>query len=134
MEDWNVTSRMGSIGEQKMNATPDTCNMMRDDDDICPCAMEGMLKFLGRSWNISIIGTLGNHRQLRYGELKNKLGSISPKTLSKRLRELEDIGIVQRKAFAEIPPRVTYELTKKGMELHSKLLPLIMWSMQQEHE
>lgn len=116
-----------------MKPTPATCRMMREEEDICPCAMEGALKFLGKSWNISIIGTLGNHRQLRYGELKEKLGSISPKTLSKRLRELESLNLVRRRAFAEIPPRVTYELTEKGSVLHSHLLPLIAWSIREGH-
>ncbi len=53
----------------------------------------------------------------RYGELLAALGSVSPKTVSHRLKLLEEIGFVQRQAFAEIPPRVEYSLTAKGLAL-----------------
>ncbi len=111
----------------------DPCKMKLNPGDICPCAMEGTLKFLGQPWNIMIIGTLGNHTELRYGELRGRLGGISHKTLSKRLRQLDDIGIVSRRAYPEVPPKVVYSLTEKGMELHSKLLPLLSWAINENH-
>ena len=51
----------------------------------------------------------------RFGELMEALGNVSPKTVSQRLKMLEEIGFVQRQAFAEIPPRVEYRLTEKGL-------------------
>ncbi len=53
----------------------------------------------------------------RFGELLEALGNVSPKTLSHRLKMLEELGFVQRHAFLEIPPRVEYCLTEKGMAL-----------------
>ena len=55
----------------------------------------------------------------RFSELQRSLGGISPKTLSDRLRRLEEAGIVTRACFAEMPPRVEYRLTDKGLALLS---------------
>lgn len=53
----------------------------------------------------------------RFGELLKALGNVSPKTVSQRLKMLEEVGFVERQAFAEIPPRVEYRLTEKGLAL-----------------
>lgn len=53
----------------------------------------------------------------RFGELRIAMGAVSPKTISQRLKILEDLDIVRRQAFAEIPPRVEYRLTEKGLAL-----------------
>ncbi len=65
---------------------------------------------------------LGGRR--RFGELRESLPGISPKTLTDRLRELEDAGLVERTMYAEIPPRVEYELTGLGRELEPVMLAL----------
>ena len=57
----------------------------------------------------------------RFGELQRSLEGISPRTLSLRLRALEEEGVVERHTFPEVPPRVEYSLTEKGRDL----LPLI---------
>ena len=74
------------------------------------------LRLLGDSWNLMIIYTLLTGTK-RFGELLETLGNVSPKTLSHRLKMLEELGFVQRHAFLEIPPRVEYCLTEKGMAL-----------------
>lgn len=53
----------------------------------------------------------------RFGELRTALGAVSPKTISHRLKMLEELNMVRRQAFAEIPPRVEYRLTEKGFAL-----------------
>ena len=63
--------------------------------------------------------------------MKN-LGTISPKTLSDRLKELEKAGLIIRESFAEIPPRVEYSLTKEGIELRNLMIPLIEWASKRE--
>ncbi|HEY7349459.1 MAG TPA: helix-turn-helix domain-containing protein [Ktedonobacterales bacterium] len=74
------------------------------------------LRLLGDVWTLMIIHTLlGGTR--RFGELLETLGNVSPKTLSHRLKMLEELGFVQRHAFLEIPPRVEYCLTEKGLAL-----------------
>ncbi|MHA2163879.1 MAG: winged helix-turn-helix transcriptional regulator, partial [Candidatus Thorarchaeota archaeon] len=61
-----------------------------------------------RKWTLQIIAQIGNHKKLRYNELKERLGGISPKSLADRLKELDREGLISRQAFAEIPPRVEY--------------------------
>ena len=71
-------------------------------------------------WTILIIRDLAESRR-RFCQLERSLAGISPRTLSLRLRALEDEGIVERNTFPEVPPRVEYSLTEKGQAL----LPLI---------
>jgi DNA-binding HxlR family transcriptional regulator len=91
---------------------------MASDLDSCPvCATADLI--CGK-WTILIIRDLAEGRS-RFCELERSLAGISPRTLSLRLRALEDEGILVRKTFPEVPPRVEYSLTEKG---HA-LLPLI---------
>jgi DNA-binding HxlR family transcriptional regulator len=87
-------------------------------DDVCPvCATADLI--CGK-WTILVIRDLAEGRS-RFCELERSLRGISPRTLSLRLRELEEQGIVERRTYPEVPPRVEYELTGKGQAL----LPLI---------
>src|SRR5256885_10748144 len=74
------------------------------------------LRLLGDMWTLIIVYTLLSGTK-RFGELLDAMGNVSPKTLSQRLKMLEEIGFVDRLAFAEIPPRVEYNLTEKGLAL-----------------
>jgi len=74
------------------------------------------LRLLGDVWTLIIVYTLISGTK-RFGELLQAMGNISPKTLSQRLKMLEEMGFVQRQAFLEIPPRVEYCLTEKGLAL-----------------
>jgi len=74
------------------------------------------LRLLGDVSTLIIVYTLLKGTK-RFGELLEALGNVSPKTLSQRLKMLEELGFVQRQAFLEIPPRVEYRLTEKGMAL-----------------
>lgn len=74
------------------------------------------LRLLGDVWTLMIIYTLLEGTR-RFGELLEALGNVSPKTLSQRLKMLEGLGFVQRHAFLEIPPRVEYCLTEKGLAM-----------------
>ena len=78
--------------------------------------MERALRLIGDTWTLKIVHTLMSGRH-RFGELLDGLGSVSPKTLSQRLKMLEEVQIVQRHAYPEIPPRVEYQLTEKGEAL-----------------
>src|SRR6266700_191274 len=74
------------------------------------------LRLLGDVWTLLIVYTLLSGTK-RFGELHEAMGNVSPKTLSQRLKMLEEMGFVQRQAFLEIPPRVEYSLTGKGQAL-----------------
>jgi DNA-binding HxlR family transcriptional regulator len=87
-------------------------------DPSCPvCATADII--CGK-WTILVIRDLAEGRS-RFCELERSLAGISPRTLSLRLRALEEQGIVERHTFAEVPPRVEYSLTAKGVAL----VPLI---------
>ena len=74
------------------------------------------LRLLGDACTLLIVYTLLSGTK-RFGELLEAIGNISAKTLSQRLKMLEEIGFVQRQAFLEIPPRVEYHLTEQGQAL-----------------
>jgi len=84
----------------------DTANNTR-----CPVALTA--KIISGKWTLLIIRDLASGVK-RFNQLERSLHGISPKTLSERLRSLEEEGIVYRQTFAEVPPRVEYSLTEKG--------------------
>jgi DNA-binding HxlR family transcriptional regulator len=87
-------------------------------EDVCPvCATADLVC---AKWTILVIRDLAAGRS-RFCELERSLAGISPRTLSLRLRALEEHGIIERRTYPEVPPRVEYELTEKGRAL----LPLI---------
>ena len=80
------------------------------------CPVSACAEILGGKWTILLIRDLADGRS-RFCELERSLDGISPRTLSLRLRALEEQGIVERKTFPEVPPRVEYSLTDKGRGL-----------------
>src|SRR5438552_3879278 len=84
------------------------------DDVICPIARTA--EIISGKWTLLIIRDLVSGVK-RFNQLERSLHGISPKTLSERLRSLEEEGIIVRQTFAEVPPRVEYSLTEKGHDL-----------------
>lgn len=84
------------------------------EDTICPVACTAQI--ISGKWTILIIRDLAVGVR-RFNQLERSLHGISPKTLSERLRSLEEEGVIQRRTFAEVPPRVEYSLTEKGHDL-----------------
>ncbi|HJQ92956.1 MAG TPA: helix-turn-helix domain-containing protein [Candidatus Thermoplasmatota archaeon] len=78
-----------------------------------------------QKWSIEICFLLRMKDTLRFNELKEALPGIGSRTLSQRLKELEQQGIVERKAYAEVPVRVEYRLSPKGMRMGDLFLPVI---------
>ena len=87
-----------------------------------------MIDIIGKKWVLCVLALLGNGGTLRFNQLVEKLSGISAKTLSDVLKDLRRTGLVKRVAFAEIPPRVEYHLTKEGRELTMLVAPLMVWS------
>src|SRR5213596_2316927 len=88
--------------------------MQHQSDDSCPvCATADII--CGK-WTILVIRDLAEGRT-RFCELERSLAGISPRTLSLRLRALEETGVVERHTYPEVPPRVEYALTEKGRAL-----------------
>jgi DNA-binding HxlR family transcriptional regulator len=96
--------------------TPDPASIT-EQSEICATQPVGRaLRLLGDVCTLLIVYTLLSGTK-RFGELQTAVGNISPKTLSQRLKMLEETGFVHRHAFLEIPPRVEYCLTEKGLAL-----------------
>lgn len=100
---------------------------------LCFCPVEGVIDIISKKWALFVINALGNQGKLRFNDLMKELGSISPKTLSDTLKDLQDEGLIRRKAFAEIPPRVEYTLTQEGTELRKAIIPLLAWASTRNH-
>jgi DNA-binding HxlR family transcriptional regulator len=91
-----------------------------DAPDLAGCPVARTARIIGNRWTPLIVRDLADGCR-RFSELERSLGGISPKTLSERLKRMEECGVVTRHCFAEVPPRVEYSLTDKG---HA-LLPVI---------
>ena len=90
------------------------------------CAVEGALAVVGAKWTLLILHHLMDGPK-RFGELHRLIPAASPKMLTARLRALEQLGLVTRSAYAEIPPRVDYELTDAGRGLQPIVDSLAKW-------
>lgn len=82
---------------------------------------------IGGKWKMIIMFWLVEYEVLRYGELKRCIGQISDKILNNQLKELEKDGIIIRKEYPQIPPRVEYRLSKRGLSLMPILEEMCKW-------
>lgn len=92
------------------------------------CPPNVVIDTIGTKYAIGIIAHLGEAGALRYGEIKDRVGAPSDATLSRRLEQLSDVGLISRHHYDEIPPRVEYSLTDDGRELEKHLHGLLTWS------
>ncbi|OBR92331.1 putative HTH-type transcriptional regulator YybR [Clostridium ragsdalei P11] len=102
-----------------------------DKKDLPACPVETTLSLIGDKWKVLIIRDLLTGTK-RFGELKKSVGSISQKVLTQNLRRMEQDGLVNRKVYAEVPPRVEYSLTSLGFSL--KPILDVMWSWGEEYK
>jgi DNA-binding HxlR family transcriptional regulator len=90
------------------------------------CGLEVALTVIGGKWKPLVLFHL-NHGPRRFGELKRLVTGISEKVLIQQLRELADDGVVIRRDYQEVPPKVDYEMTSFGHSLAQALKPLCAW-------
>lgn len=95
------------------------------------CPVETALSLMGDKWKILIVRDLLTGTK-RFGELKKSLSGISQKVLTQHLRIMEGTGLVERRVYAEIPPRVEYSLTDAGYSL--KPIHDAMWRWGEEYQ
>lgn len=120
-----VTTKKGSKelpSEQEAECSRTSIN------GVCLCPLEGIIHTVSRKWTLQIVTLIGNHQRLRYSDIQKLCAGISPTVLSDRLKDLEEEGIISRKVFAEIPPRVEYSLTEDGAKLRELIVPLMNWA------
>ena len=90
------------------------------------CPVETTLMLIGDKWKVLILRELMNGTR-RLGELKRAIGTVSQKVLTAQLRDMEEKGLLTRKVYAEVPPRVEYTLTDTGYSLKPILDAMVVW-------
>lgn len=95
------------------------------------CPVETTLTLIGDKWKVLILRDLLPGK-IRFGELKKSIGSVSQKVLTAQLRDMEKNGLVNRKVYPEVPPRVEYSLTELGQSL--KPILDAMWNWGEEYK
>lgn len=98
---------------------------MLKEKDFSPNSVGLFLQLVGNKWKILIVRDLLTGTK-RFGELSKSVG-CSQKVLTDNLRELESVGLLQRKVYAEVPPRVEYKLSKVGQSLKPVLDTIASW-------
>lgn len=111
------------MGKRKENSTN-----VENENFINDCEMAYSLNLISGRWKMMILCRL-NHGKHRFGELRKNIQGITERMLTLQLRELEKDGLIKRTVYAEVPPRVDYELTEIGQELVSIWEPLHDWGI-----
>ena len=93
------------------------------------CPVEVTLMLISDRWKVLILRDLLSGTK-RFGELKKSIGSISQKVLTSNLRFMEEDGLLTRKVYAEVPPRVEYTLTELGKSLRPILCAMQQWGLE----
>lgn len=95
------------------------------DEESCP--VTATMQVLGGKWKPILINAIYLTAPARFGELKRSVKGITQSMLTQQLRELEEDGVISRKIYAEIPPRVEYTLTEFGLTLSPIMLSMAEW-------
>ncbi len=98
------------------------------------CPIRNILNRIGDKWTLLVLYTLNGHDSMRFKDLATELNDISQKMLVLTLRTLETDGFVERRVFAEVPPRVEYRLTPRANSLFPIINELIQWAKDHMHE
>ncbi len=91
------------------------------------CAVDAAMSVLEGRWKSTILCVLAKWGPKRFNQLVKAIEGVSPRMLTKQLKEMEKDGIVERRAYLEVPPRVEYSITEKGMSLAPVLEALAKW-------
>jgi len=92
------------------------------------CPIRNVLSRISGKWAMLVLHQLDGKQPLRFSELHREMADASPKMLSQALRTLEEDGIVSRKVYPCVPPKVEYKLTERGAELMECFKPLVAWA------
>jgi DNA-binding HxlR family transcriptional regulator len=94
------------------------------------CPVRNVLDRIGDKWSILVITILGESGTLRFNEINAVIGTISQKMLATTLKTLEADGLISRKIYPQVPPRVEYTLTERGESLLPAMAGLVTWALE----
>jgi len=92
------------------------------------CPLQRIIDVISKKWALLIVNEIGNHKRIRFNELKSELRGITSKRLSSTLSDLHQHNLIIKEVFKEIPPRVEYSLTEDGVGLYHIIAPLLQWA------
>ncbi len=124
------TIKIGTIRKDSVNMSMDEFN---EKGTIQETSFGYTLSVIGGKWKMLILYLLAENQPVRFNDMKRRIGSITFKTLSAQLKELEADGMVKRKEYPQIPPKVEYSLTPKGESLLPLLEQLCEWGEKNRH-
>ena len=108
-----IVENQASGDDKKFQNIFQKANITRDQ--ICP--VRDIMARVGDKWSMLAILALGGFGKLRFNELKGKIGDVSQRMLTVTLKNLENDGLITRKVYAQVPPKVEYDLTALGRSL-----------------
>lgn len=95
------------------------------------CPVRDVLSRLGDKWSMLVLITLSANGTMRFSDIHKTIADVSQRMLTVTLRTLESDGLIERKVYAEVPPRVEYCLTERGLSLIPHIQGLVDWALQQ---
>ncbi|PFG22956.1 HxlR family transcriptional regulator [Pseudomonas lurida] len=110
--------------QEALSQAETICRTLREDDD---GVRREVLAHAGSRWSLGILHALGVYGTMRHAEIKRQMTGVTQRMLTKTLRSMERDGLVVRREFGEVPPRVEYELTPLGMGLLVRMSPIWTW-------
>ena len=99
----------------------------RQENPRMDCAVDAAMSVIEGRWKSTILCILAKWGPKRFNQLVKSIEGVSPRMLTKQLKELEKDGIVDRRAYPEVPPRVEYSITERGLSLVPVLEALARW-------
>jgi len=126
----HAAAAQGRAAKGTDTAMTQTCHTGQHDDhdvyrELCPCRI--LLDLLANKWSALLLGLL-EHGPMRFSALRDQLPGISSKMLTRTLRRLEAASLITRTVYADVPPRVEYELTQLGASAAAPLSMLRTWA------
>lgn len=109
-----------------MAARKENSTYTHNEKNLAECDLTYAINKIDGRWKLQILSSLEN-KKLRFSELRKEFPSITERILTLQLRALENDGLLKRMVYAEVPPRVEYELTEKALELTPILKQLSEW-------
>ncbi|MEQ7921798.1 helix-turn-helix domain-containing protein [Xanthomonas sp. WHRI 1810A] len=110
--------------EELIRQSQAACEALSAEDD---GLKREVLTHAGNRWSLGIVHTLGVEGRLRHAQIARRMSGVSQRMLTRSLRQLERDGLVVRRDYNEVPPRVDYELSALGKGLLGQMIPLWMW-------
>ena len=122
------------VGTTVIPGHPDAADVIRRSREACAALSDDhdglkrdILGHAGNRWSLGVVYALGVKSPLRHAELSRHLDGVTQRMLTRTLRQLERDGLISRRDFREVPPKVEYALSEAGMGLLLRMMPLWTW-------